>query len=249
MALSAVARKSVGDLTRRRGRALFAVAALALAVASLGLFALPTLMSRAMNREIAGNKLADVTVTVKPLPLTAAQLRALGNLPNVVAVDPRATFSTRVYIGARRTKAFLIGKPSFATQTVDVVTLTAGSAPGPGAVLSDVQNAAYGRGVGGAGDSVRLIAGNGKEVSVPISGTARNLTGGQVAAQDGFVTLYATAQTVGAERDAGLHQACLPPARRFDCRRPRDRDGDPRVPPDRSGLHRLQRSARDPRPR
>jgi hypothetical protein len=46
MTLSAVARKSVSDLTRRRARALFAVAALALAVASLGLFALPTLMSK-----------------------------------------------------------------------------------------------------------------------------------------------------------------------------------------------------------
>jgi len=63
MTLSAVARKSVSDLTRRRGRALFTVAALALAVASVSLFALPTLMSRAMNRNIAANKLADVTVT------------------------------------------------------------------------------------------------------------------------------------------------------------------------------------------
>ena len=41
-------RKSISDLTRRRARAFFAVAALALAVASVGLFALPTLMSRAM---------------------------------------------------------------------------------------------------------------------------------------------------------------------------------------------------------
>jgi hypothetical protein len=49
-----------------------AVAALAIAVASVGLFALPTLMNRAMNREIAANKLADVTVTVKPLPLSQA---------------------------------------------------------------------------------------------------------------------------------------------------------------------------------
>ena len=196
MTLSPVARKSISDLTRRRGRALFAVAALALAVASLGLFALPTLMSRAMNGEIAASKLADVTITVRPLPLTAAQVRALRALPNVAAFDPRATFSTRVYIGARRTKAFLIGKTSFSTQTVDVVTITAGSTPGSGAVLSDVQNAAYGRGVGGAGGSVRLIAGDGKVVSVPISGTGRNLTGGQVVAQDGFVTLYGTAQTV-----------------------------------------------------
>jgi putative ABC transport system permease protein len=198
MSLSAVARKSISDLTRRRARAVFAVAALALAVASVGLFALPTLMSRAMNREIAANKLADVTITVKPLALTGAQLQALGRLPNVAAVDPRATFSTRVYVGARRQTTFLIGKTSFAQQTVDVVTVTGGSAPGPGAVLTDVQNAAYGRGVGGAGGSVRLIAANGRVVSLPISGEGRNLTGAQIVAQNGFVALYATAQTVAA---------------------------------------------------
>ena len=198
MTISAVARKSISDLTRRRARALFAVAALALAVASVGLFALPTLMSRAMNREIAANKLADVTLTVNPLKLTGGQLQALGSLPNVAAFDPRATFSTRVYIGARRQKAFLFGKVSFAHQTVDAVRVTAGSAPGPGAVLTDVQNAAYGNGVGGTGGAVRLITANGSVVSLPVSGEGRNLTGAQLVAKSGFVTLYATAPTVAA---------------------------------------------------
>ena len=196
MVLSALVRKSVSDVTRRQARAAFAVAALAIAVASLGLFALPTLMSRAMNGEITANRLADVTITVKPLPLTATQVRALGQLPNVTAFDPRSTFSTRVYIGARRQKAFVIGKVSFAHQAVDAVTVTAGSAPGPGAVLTDVQNAAYGNGVGAAGQSVRLVAGNGSVVSLPISGEGRSLIGAQMVAQDGVVTLYATAQTV-----------------------------------------------------
>jgi putative ABC transport system permease protein len=103
-----------------------------------------------------------------------------------------------VYIGARRQKAFLIGETSFAHQTVDAVTATAGSAPGPGAVLSDVQNAGSGNGVGGAGGSVRLFAGNGRVVSLPVSGQGRNLTGGQMVAQDGVVALYATTQTVAA---------------------------------------------------
>jgi putative ABC transport system permease protein len=198
MRLSALARKSIGDLTRRRARAGLAIAALALAVASVGLFALPTLMSRAMNGEIAANRLADVTLTVKPLPLSQAQVRALGNLPNVLAFEPRTTFSTRVYVGARRQDAFLIGETSFGNQTVDAVAVTAGSAPGAGAVLSDVQNARYGRGVGSAGARVRLYAGNGTLVSLPISGGGRSLTGAQLVAQDGFVTLYATAQTVAA---------------------------------------------------
>jgi hypothetical protein len=72
------------------------------------------LMNRAMNGEIAANKLADVTVTVKPLPLTAAQLQALGRLPNVAAFDPRSTLGTYVYMGPR---TVLIGKASFAHQT------------------------------------------------------------------------------------------------------------------------------------
>jgi putative ABC transport system permease protein len=76
--------------------------------------------------------------------------------------------------------------------------VTAGSAPGLGAVLTDVPNAADGRGVGGTGSSVRLIAGSGRVVSVPISGRGRNLTGAQIVAADGFVTLYATARTVAA---------------------------------------------------
>ena len=167
MTVSAAARKSISDLTRRRGRAFFAVAALALAVASVGLFALPTLMNRAMNGEIAANKLADVTITVKPLPLTAAQVQALGQLPNVAAVNPEVTFSTLNRAGWR---TVLIGKTSFAHQTVDAVTVTGGSAPGPRAVLSDVQNAVSGRGVGGVGGTVHLRAGNGNWVALPISG-------------------------------------------------------------------------------
>ena len=140
MTFSAVTRKSFSDLTRRRARAVFSVAALAIAVASVGLFALPTLMNRAMNKEIAANKLADVTVTVNPLPLSSRQLQALRSLPNVVAFAPGRTFGTYVY---KVSRAIVIGKASFAHQTVDAVTVTAGSAPGPGEVLADVQNAAY----------------------------------------------------------------------------------------------------------
>ena len=195
MTLSAVARKTTSDLTRRRGRAFFAVAARAIAIASVGLFALPTLMNRAMNGEIAANKLADVTITVKPLPLTAAQVRTLGQLPNVAAVDPEATFSTLNRTGWR---TVLIGKVSFAHQTVDAVTVTTGSAPGPGAVLSDVQNAATGRGVSGAGGTVRLLASNGNWAALPVSGQGRNLNGGQNVVQNTVAVLYATAPTVAA---------------------------------------------------
>ena len=47
---SAIARKSITDLSRRRSRTFFSVVTLGLAVASIGLFALPALMNRAMHR-------------------------------------------------------------------------------------------------------------------------------------------------------------------------------------------------------
>jgi len=197
MTVSAVARKSISDLTRRRGRAVFTVAALAIAVASIGLFALPTLMNRAMNKEIAANKLADVTITVNPLPLSSAQLQALRSLPNVAAFEPGSTFGTYVYEVSRTE---VIGKASFSHQTVDAVTVSSGSAPGPGEVLSDVQNAAYGHDVGGTGSVVRLRTGTGRVVSLRISGEGRNLNGGQTVASQGIPVLYATAQTVVALR-------------------------------------------------
>ena len=195
MRVSAAARKSVSDLTRRRGRALFAVCALAIAVASVGLFALPTLMNRAMNGEIAANKLADATLTVKPLALSAARLRALAALPNVAAFEPEVTFSTLDGAGWR---TVLVGKSSFAHQSVDAVTVTAGAAPNSGSVLSDVENAAYGRGVPGAGGTVHVRAANGNWMALSVSGQGRNLAGGQNIAQNSIVLLYATAPTVEA---------------------------------------------------
>ena len=48
--VSALLRKSITDLSRRRSRTFFAVATLALAVTSIGLFALPSLMNRVDGR-------------------------------------------------------------------------------------------------------------------------------------------------------------------------------------------------------
>jgi len=70
---STLVRKSVTDLTRRKTRAFFTVLTLALAVASVGIFAVPGLMQQAMNREITTNKLADLTLQTKPLVLSDTQ--------------------------------------------------------------------------------------------------------------------------------------------------------------------------------
>ena len=102
MSITALTRKSLTDLTRRRARAFFTVLTLALAVASVGLFAITPLMDQAMKHEVAANRLPDVTVSMKPLALTNAELARLGRLPNVTALEPRSLFATRVFVGARR---------------------------------------------------------------------------------------------------------------------------------------------------
>jgi putative ABC transport system permease protein len=189
---SAILRKSVTDLTRRKARAFFTVLTLALAVASVGLFAVPALMQQSMDREIATNRLADVTLETKPLVLSPAQIQRLQHLPNVRGVAVKNLFSTRIYVGARRQKALIIGVPSFARQNVDVVATASGSAPGAGAVFSDAQNASEHK---FAGDSVRVIAVNGRVRSLPVTGKGRALMGGAMVA-NGYATFYATAQTV-----------------------------------------------------
>ena len=110
---SAILRKSVTDLTRRKARTFFTVLTLALAVASVGLFAVPGLMQQAMDREVATNRLADVTLTTKPVIVTPADLRRIEQLHNVRSIAATRLFSTRMYIGSRREKALIIGVRDF----------------------------------------------------------------------------------------------------------------------------------------
>ena len=86
-------------------------------------------MQQSMDREIAANKLADLTLQTKPLTLSDAQLQRLRALPNVEAVGAKSRFSTRIYVGARRQRALIMGIPDFDRQDVDVVTPISGSAP------------------------------------------------------------------------------------------------------------------------
>jgi len=100
--ISAPFRITISDLSRRRSRTFFAVATLALAVASIGLFALPALMNRSMQAEVAADRLPNLTLYTQPLTLDQAQLSALAAFPNVRAVQARSVFAGRVYVGARR---------------------------------------------------------------------------------------------------------------------------------------------------
>ena len=107
---STLLKKSVTDLTRRKARSLFAVLTLAIAVASVGIFAIPSLMDTAMQKEVQANKLPDLTLSTKPLAVSPAQLAALGRLPNVRAAGALSYLQTRVWVGDRRVKALVVGE-------------------------------------------------------------------------------------------------------------------------------------------
>jgi putative ABC transport system permease protein len=205
--LSASLRKSVTDLTRRRARTLFAVSTLALAVASISFFAVPTLIDRSMQEEARAGLLADVSVSLRPLELTGANLAALAALPNVKAVEPRNGVDLRVLVGERRAAARVLGVRDFARQGVDVVHVEAGAVPGPGEVLVEVQDENVGLYDGRAGDTVTVVGPGGRsreEAVLRVSGRGRNIDGGEQVQDDNVVVLYATAATVaGLSGEAG----------------------------------------------
>jgi len=194
--MSAILRKSVTDLTRRKARTSFTVVTLALAVASVGIFAVPQLMQQSMEREVAAHRLPAVTVSMPPLQLSAAELAALGRLPNVTAVEPRSLFATRVWVGERRERAIVIGVPDFARQRADVVSIDSGAAPDAGAVLTDRNNAGAKGFAAGPGSDARLLAADGSVRSLAIGGVGRKLTGGQDDPSNDWITFYATPETV-----------------------------------------------------
>ena len=189
---TAVLKKSVTDLTRRKARAVFAVLTLAIAVASVGIFAAPSLMDQAMQKEVQANKLPDLTLSTKPLVVTPAQLVALGRLPNVQAAGALSYLQTRVWVGERRVKALVVGVPDYANQRVDVVSVVSGTTPSLGSVLTDIQNARKGRYSGKAGDTIRIVGVGDRSLTVPLSGVGRNLVGGQYASDGNVVVLYST---------------------------------------------------------
>jgi putative ABC transport system permease protein len=194
--LAAVTRKSITDLSRRKSRTFFAVATLALAIAGIGLFALPTLMNRSMNATVTADRLPDLTVQIRPLVLDPAELAALAAVPNVTAVEPRSFYNGPVYVGGHRAFAQVRGIAHFSRQGTNVVHVVSGAAPTTDEVLTDLQNAKQGLLDVHAGQPVQIIGANGSVRRLRISGEGRNLDGAQSVTSDNVIVLYANAPTV-----------------------------------------------------
>lgn len=194
--LSALLRKSTTDLTRRRSRTLFTVATLTLAVTSIGVFALPSLMDSAMHAAVVSDRLPDLTVYTSPI--SDPPLARLSALRNVRAVQAGSEFDGQMYAGARPAFVYVRGIPAFPSQRVDVVHLASGSLPGDGEVLVDARDGPQGLLDARTGDAVRIVGAGGAVQTLRVSGVAQSLDGAQLVVADSDIVLYASASTVAA---------------------------------------------------
>lgn len=194
---SALLRKSITDLTRRRSRTFFTVATLTLAVTSLGLFALPNFMSRSMRAAVAADRLPDLTVYTRTFPPGGA-LAKLAAVPNVRAVQPATEFYGQMMVGDRPAYVYVRSIPAFASQQANVVHLTSGTMPATGQVLVDVRDDPQGLLHVRTGGTVNVLDSIGNTQALQVSGTAQNLNGAQIVVADSDIVLYASQTTVEA---------------------------------------------------
>lgn len=86
--MSVLYRKSIQDIARRRARSFFTIATIAAAVASLSMFALPTLMDRGMQSRIAHDRLHDVRIRTLDLELSPTELHELAGCCTIDGSTP-----------------------------------------------------------------------------------------------------------------------------------------------------------------
>ena len=193
-----LARKAWRDLGRRPARILTS-ATIALAVAGIGMLAVPTLIDRTMSAEVRETHLYDLTLAVRDMAFDDGIGRELAAIPNVDAVSARVTYSTRALVDDRRVPATLWGVDDFARQSIDVVRVTSGAVADGGRVLTDDGNADAVDVSLAAGDHLRLVAADGSVASLEVSGVARSLAFRQGPSnQPKQLILYATNDTVRA---------------------------------------------------
>lgn len=193
--VTAPVQKSVRDLTARPVRTILSVLTLAIAVASVSFFAIPTLIDDAMQDEVRAGRLADVTVSMRPIELDDDDLADLAALPNVAAVGARTSVDVRVLVGERRAPARVIGVRDFDDQHVDIVRVESGGFPTDGEVLADVQDSNVGVYDGRAGDTLSVVRDDGED-HLAVTGRGRTLPGGEQVQDENVIVLYATLPTV-----------------------------------------------------
>ena len=85
--ISAHARRSVRELTRRRGRSALTIATIAVAVAGVWLFAIPSNVETSLEARVRSDAMHTARLAPNAAPLTEPQLDTLRSVDNVAALE------------------------------------------------------------------------------------------------------------------------------------------------------------------
>jgi putative ABC transport system permease protein len=155
--ISAHTRRSLRELTRRRGRSILTIATIAVAIAGVWLFAIPDNVESSLQQRVRTDAMHTARLAPAAADLSDAQLGALRSVDNVAALDTRTLGRTEIRIDGRVQGVILVGVADFDDQAVNKVSLDAGSFPErPDELITDAENAQTGRYRGAVGDSVEL---------------------------------------------------------------------------------------------
>ena len=168
---SALLRKSVTDLSRRRARTFFAAATLALAVASIGIFAMPALMDRSMQAEVSVREARRPDRLHEPARARRRAAPSARRRCRTCWPSSRAPASPAGSTSARAgrpctSSASATSRGSASTSS----TSTRARAPRAGEVLTDVQNG--NQGVLGAGIGATVQSDRRRRLGARRSGSA-----------------------------------------------------------------------------
>jgi len=193
--VSAIVKKSWGDLWRKKARTIFTLLTIALGVAGISMFAMVPLMDQAMENEIADANIFNIQLNVNDVNLTDNNIADLESLNNIESFEARTVFFTKIYVGERRNDAMFVGVKDFHQQKVDVVIKNSGDDPTFMKVLTEDSNLQSGVFDEKKGGSVKVIPADGAEVDLEISGEGRSLLYSYLP-QNGVAVFYTTAETV-----------------------------------------------------
>jgi putative ABC transport system permease protein len=197
--VSAIVRKSMRDLSKRRARTVFTVLTVALGVMGISLLAIFPLADQGANGVVEAQRLHNLQITVSDVELAPSDIQAMEEIDNVVAAEARIVYFTQMFIGERKNDVYIVGIEDFEDQKVDVVVLDSGRAPGAFEALTDGRNSANGIYDGARGDTFMVVNSTGSEVALTISGAGGSLA--YAAATSGGYAMFAT--DVGTARALG----------------------------------------------
>ena len=173
--ISARAHHAVRQLTRRRGRSILTIIVIAIAIAGVWMFAIPSNIRSVLADRVETDAMHTARLAPNAAPLDAAQLAELRAVDNVAELDTRTLARNDMRADGRIEGVILVGVDDFDQQSVNIVSLEEGTFPSAGELVTDVDNSRTGRLPLAVGDTVDLRTSNGSFETFEVTGRGGTL--------------------------------------------------------------------------